>query len=79
MKAASKKPLDYCHLVDHDQQIFDLRRDLGEAQRDARIFEDLAVSERQDKLAYREALSVLLSQCHGLRLELEALRRVPHE
>lgn len=55
------KPLDYCALVGHAEEIHDLTRALSAAQHSARVFEDMAVAATTAALAYRAAYHTSLA------------------
>lgn len=63
------KPLDYCALVGHAEEIQDLTRSLCDALQDTRIYEGLAVEERQKHLAYREGLYAAVALLREERLK----------
>lgn len=65
----SHRPLDYCRLVNHAEEIVDLHRRLAETLADARVLEDIAVEERQLRIAFQEMAHVAVELLRDAQLE----------
>ena len=66
------KPLDHRALIGAAEEIQDPARSLRDAPQDVRICEGLAVKERREHLAFREALHAAVALLRAERLKSAA-------